>query len=374
MDFSFSAEQQMLLETARRYLANQYSFDQRKAILGSDAGWSPKVWIAFGNLGLLGLNVSEQDGGLGGGIVDSVVAGLAMGEHLVIEPYLASATIATRAIACLASDVQRAGWLPRLAAGSLVAVLVDDAQPDGVRDAGVAASRDGTAWVLNGHVKVVYHAPIADLLLVAARTMAARVTPDALFAIPAGTGGLALEPFITVDAQTAANVSLNGVRLDDSARVGGDVSAALDYLADYSTVALCGEALGALDRTLALTVDYTRNRSQFGGPISRFQALQHRMVDMLTRVEQTRSLVYLAASNLESADTGLRQRTVSAAKVLTGDAAQFVGQQAVQLHGGMGLADECSVSHYFKRLVAIRMRLGTDEAHLSRYAAQMSAA
>lgn len=374
MNFAFSDEQQMLLETARRYLADHYTFNLRRAVLGGTAGWSPQVWDAFGDLGLLGLSVPEEYGGLGGGMIESLVAGIAMGEHLVLEPYLASATLATRAITALASDAQRAEWLPRLVGGDLIAVIVDDPRPDGLRNLGITARHDGQQWTLDGHVDVVYHAPLAGLLLIGARTADDCATPDALFAVPSDTRGLALRPYLTLDGQPAADVSLQQVRVGDGARVGADATETLKYLADFGTVSLCGEALGALDRTLALTVEYTRNRSQFGGPISRFQSLQHRMVDMLTRIEQARSLVYLAASTIDAPDWAQRQRTVSAAKVLIGEAAQFVGQQAVQLHGGMGLADECAISHYFKRLLATKLRFGTDEAHLSRYASLMSAA
>jgi alkylation response protein AidB-like acyl-CoA dehydrogenase len=219
---------------------------------------------------------------------------------------------------------------------------------------------------------VVYHAPLADVLLVAATTTADAHRPDALFAITSAAQGLTLSGCLTVDAQVAADVEFDAVSVDATARVGGDATEVLTATVDFGLLALCAETLGVLDKCLALTVEYTRTRHQFGGPIGRFQALQHRMVDMLTRIEQARSLVFLAASRCEGADAAARESALSAAKVLISDAARFVGQQAVQLHGGMGVADEMNVSHYFKRLLAAELRFGGSDAHLDRFADHMS--
>lgn len=368
MDFSFSSEQQLLLDTARRYVAEQYGFARRKQILASPQGYSTVVWSEFAELGFLGLIVPEEHGGLGGGPVETLLLATAIGEGLVVEPYLSSAILATRAIVRLGSAPQRAEWLPRLAAGELTAVLAHEAAYGlGAGDA-VRATPDGDGWKLDGRVPVVYHAPAAGLLLVAARTGAPGLEPNALFAVPAGSGGVALAPFTTVDGQTAADVECRGVKVPESARLGADVQDELAAVVDYGLFAFCAEALGALDRCLTLTVEYTRTRNQFGGPIGRFQALQHRMVDMLMRVEQARSLVYLAAMHSEDADAAGRQSVLSATKVLVADAARYVGQQAVQLHGGMGVSDEVSISHYFKRLLATEARFGCADAHLGRFA------
>ena len=212
--------------------------------------------------------------------------------------------------------------------------------------------------------------PIAGLLLIAASTAAA-VAPDALFAIDPASNGVRLQPFVTVDGQPAAEVVLQQVPVTIAHRLGADATAELAALADFGLIALCAEALGALDRTMALTVEYTKSRQQFGGPIARFQALQHRMVDMKASIEQARSLVYLAAARFDSGDALQRASDASATKVLVSEAAQFVGEQAVQLHGGMGVSDEVSLSHYFKRLVAARIRFGSQHAHLTRYAGQL---
>ncbi len=370
MDFSFTDEQQLLLDTTRRLLADQYSFEQRRHSLNSATGFSRGLWQQFASLGILALNVPQADGGLEAGPIGTLLVSIAMGEMLVIEPFLSSGVLATRAVAKLASNEQRSHWLPRMIAGDWIVVLAHEEIT--TRHSGstidTRARRVGHNWILNGRKAVVYHAPLADLLLVTARIETATGDQWGLFALPRETAGLSLQSFLTVDGQPAADVVLEHVQVDDSARVGGNVVDELPAVLDYGTAALCAEALGALDRLLALTTEYSRTRVQFGVPIARFQALQHRMVDMLVHVEQARSMAYLAASRCESADTAERMASLSAAKVIIGQAARFVGQQAVQLHGGMGVTDELAVSHYFKRLLACAARFGGTEAHLERYA------
>jgi alkylation response protein AidB-like acyl-CoA dehydrogenase len=373
MDFAFSHEQQLLADTARRYITEQYGFDRRKQILASADGYSKDVWREFAELGFLGVNVPEEHGGLGGGPIETLLLAIAIGEGLVVEPYLSSAVLATRAIARLGSPLQREAWLPKLAGGELIAVLAADATYGLGGDDVVRATAAGNGWELTGRVPVVYHAPAADLLLVAARTGSPGREANALFAVPSHADGVGLAAYSTVDGQLAADLECRGVHVDGASRLGAEIEAELAALADYGLFALCAEALGALDKCLALTVEYTRTRNQFGGPIGRFQALQHRMVDMLMRIEQARSLVYLAATRCDQVDAQARGSALSATKVLIADAARFVGQQAVQLHGGMGVSDEVAVSHYFKRLVAVELRFGSADAHLARYARGLAA-
>ena len=372
MDFTFAEEQQMLIDSARRYLAERYSFDFRKSILRSDAGWSRAAWTDFAGLGLLSLNVSEADGGLGAGAIETLALGMAVGEGLVVDPVLSSAVLATRAIGQLASAAQRQHWLPALAGGEIVAAFAHDLTAGLEPEGAVGAVPAGDDWVLNGRLPVVYHAPAADVLVVAASTGTAAALADALFAVPVGSAGVRLTAFRTVDDQCAAELVFDAVRVPKEGCLARDAADGLSAVVDFGLVGLLGEALGALDRTLALTVEYTRTRSQFGGPIARFQALQHRMVDMLMRIEQARSLVYLAATRCDSGGAEERRAALSAAKVLVADAARFVGQQAVQLHGGMGVSDEMPISHYFRRLLAVELRFGSASAHLGRFAAGMS--
>jgi alkylation response protein AidB-like acyl-CoA dehydrogenase len=370
VDFSFTGEQQMLLESARRFVAEQYAPEHRRRIIASPQGFSREVWQQFAALGLLAVNVPEENGGPGAGPMGTLLISMALGEGLVIEPYLSSAVLATRAIATLGSPQQRSAWLPRMSAGELIVTVAHDeaGMHDGYSAIQTRATPDAGGFTLSGRKAVVYHAPLANLLLVSARTTGAVGYECGLFAVPRDSVGVKLQAFTTVDGQRAADVGLDGVKVDAAARLGGNVEAELPAVLDYGAVALCAEAVGALDKLLAMTIEYSRTRVQFGAPIGRFQALQHRMADMLTHAEQARSMAYLAASRCESDDPAERAASVSAAKVVVGQAARFVGQQAVQLHGGMGVTDELGVSHYFKRLLAVEMRFGSTEAHLERYA------
>jgi alkylation response protein AidB-like acyl-CoA dehydrogenase len=373
VDFFFTDEQQMLLESTRRLLADKYGVQQRRQIISSPEGHSRSIWQQFSELGLLGLNIPAEDGGLDGGAISTLLVCVAMGEALITEPYVSSAVVATRAIAKLGSSAQRSEWLPRLNSGATIAVLAHDqtgsARTQAVlRDTLVARSSDG--WRLEGRKAIVYHAPLADLLLISAKLDDASGAGTGLFAVPCGAPGLKLEAFTTVDGQQAADVVLENVEVPDHARLGGDVSSMLPLVLDYGTAALCSEAIGVLDKLFSMTVEYCRARVQFGQPIGRFQALQHRMAEMLMHLEQARSMAYLAASWCESEEESRRAAALSAAKVVIGHAARFVGQQAIQLHGGMGMTDELMVSHYFKRLLAFEVRFGSTESHLQEYAAR----
>jgi alkylation response protein AidB-like acyl-CoA dehydrogenase len=372
VDFSFTEEQQMLLESTRRWLADQYSFEARRRIIASQEGYSRELWQQLTELGLLSLNVPEEDGGLAGGPIATFVVSMAMGEALAVEPYLSSAVLATRAIATLGSSQQRSQWLAPLAAGDTVAVLAHEergkSQPYTPPDTRASLSQAGT-WRIKGRKAVVYHAPMANTLLVSARTGDSPEAEWGLFAVPRDAPGVTLQTYTTVDAQRAADIEFDNVEVSADARIGDDVSKKLPMVLDYGLAALCGEALGGLERLLAMTLEYTRTRVQFGMPIGRFQVLQHRMADMLTHVEQARSMAYLAASRCDSEVATERAAALSGAKVIVGQAARFVGQQAVQLHGGMGVTDELAVSHYFKRLLAFEVRFGSTEAHLEGYAA-----
>jgi len=359
MDFSFNDEQQMLLETTRRLIAKDYTFAHRMKIREGADGWSRDTWSQLADLGLLALTIPEDDGGIGAGAIGAMLVSNAVGEGLLLEPFHASAIVATQAIVQLASAQQRERWLPALAGGETIAVLAHD---DASKGLGVEATPEGDGWTLSGHKPAVYHADIADLLLVSARIQGSDEV--ALFALPADTQGLTRHGYRTVDDQRAAHLELKDVSAGADTRLGGDATTGLQLAIDFGLAALCAEAVGALDRILAATIDYSRSRNQFGVPIGSFQALQHRMADMLMYAEQARSMSYLATSRCTDADANVRRATLSAAKVSIGQAARFVGQQAVQIHGGMGMTDELDVSHYFKRLTAFELRGGTTDAHL----------
>jgi alkylation response protein AidB-like acyl-CoA dehydrogenase len=373
MHFNLTDEQRALSEMVQRFLAQEYGFEARRRILRSEEGVSREIWAKLGEMGLLALQVPEAHGGMAPAAVETLLTMTALGKALVVEPYLPSAVLGTALVRSLGSAGQQAALLPAMAAGERIAVPAhgeEGARYDLPRVA-TTARRSGAGWVLDGRKAVVLHAPVADVLLVSARTSGA-VDDEAgisLFALPAGTSGTTLVPYPTIDGQRGADLTLAGVALPGSALLGpeGGAFPALSAAWDLGVAALCAEAVGVLQATLDATTDYTRTRKQFGVPIARFQALQHRMADMLMHVEQARSMSYLAWMYAGSTDVRERRRTLSAAKVTVGQACRFVGQQAVQLHGGMGVTDELAVSHCFKRLLAIEVSLGDTEHHLERF-------
>jgi alkylation response protein AidB-like acyl-CoA dehydrogenase len=377
MDFTLTEEQQMLLDTTRRVVAKDYGFEARRKIRESAPdGFSRAIWLTLADIGLLSLNVPEADGGLGGSAIDTMLVMNAIGEGLLLEPYLASAVLASKTIALLGNEPQRAEWLPPLAAGEKIAVLAHD-EPSNRFDRMAIETRAwpvGNGYVLTGHKSVVAHGASADTLLVTARiAQRGEHGPLVVLAVPRDAAGLRQLAFTTVDGVRAGELWLNQVFVPASALLDNtdDAEARLADVLDFGLAAICAEAVGALDKLLAATVEYARNRKQFGQPIGKFQALQHRMADMVLHIEQARSMSYLAAVRCTDANPQERSRALSAAKVVIGQACRFVGQQAVQLHGGMGVTDELDVSHYFKRLMAIELQFGSTDAHLEAYAAQL---
>jgi alkylation response protein AidB-like acyl-CoA dehydrogenase len=373
MDFAFNEEQQMLVDATRRFITEQYSFEYRRGVKDSPAGFSRETWKQLADLGLLALTIPEQDGGIGGGPVDAMLVSTVMGEGMLLEPFESSAIVATQAIVALGSDAQRARWLPAMSAGDLITVLTHDEETNqnDVHQTQTVAKHDGTDWIISGKKSLIYHAPLADMLLVSAQTGDGKL---GLFAIASNAKGVHLQPCVCVDDQRAATLQLDSVRVPDSDRLGDDAAQALQDALDYGLAALCADAFGAMDKILKATVEYSKVRVQFGAPIGSFQALQHRMTEMLMHLEQARSMMYLVTNECNNPNLPDRNAALSAAKVLMGQAARYIGQQAVQLHGGMGMTDELNVSHYFKRLLAFELRCGTSEQHLERYRRQLQVA
>ena len=374
MDFNFSKEQEQLSETIQRFVAREYSTERRKAILKSREGFSREVWAQLAELGLLALLIPEEHGGMGASALEVLLTMNAVGKALLLEPYLPSAILGTALVRDLGSGEQKKAMLPALAAGELIVVPAHGeagARYDLERVATRAtATADG--FVLEGKKTVVIHAAAANMLLVSARTAGA-VNDRAgisLFVVPRDAAGVSLEDYPTLDSQRAADVTLHAVRVPRQSLLGpeGGAFEALSAAFDLGIAALCAEAVGALSASLDATVEYTRTRKQFGQPIGKFQALQHRMADMLMHVEQARSMSYLAAMRCTDRDAAVRGRAVSAAKALVGQACRFVGQQSIQLHGGMGMTDELLISHHFRRLAAIELSLGDSEHHLEKFA------
>ncbi|TKC80063.1 pimeloyl-CoA dehydrogenase small subunit [Trinickia terrae] len=366
MDFSFTDEQQQFADALRRYLEKNYGFEARQAIVRSEAGVSAAHWRAFTELGLTALPVPEAQGGFSGGAVDMLVVMQELGRGLVVEPYWATA-VGVEALR-LAGTVEGADaqLLARAAQGEIklaVAFHEPHARYDLFDVATRAEERDGQ-YVLTGRKSIVQHGAQADYWIVPAR-LAGEI---ALFAVSRDAAHAAATDYRTIDGQRAATLTFADT---PARRLAGIHSGAatLERIADYGIVLLCAEAIGALDALNQATVEYTKTRQQFGVPIARFQALQHRMVEMLIHTEQARSLAYLAAVRYASSDADERRRAVSAAKARIGQAARFVGQQAVQLHGGMGVTNEVAAAHWFKRLAIIETTLGDVDHHLARFAA-----
>ncbi|MCX7175316.1 MAG: acyl-CoA dehydrogenase [Proteobacteria bacterium] len=379
MDFSFSEEQQQLGDTLRRFVARDYTFEKRKGIKDSAGGWSREVWRTLADIGVLAVNVPEEHGGLGYGPVETMLVMNTFGAALLVEPYLSSAVIATTLIGDIGDEKLQAELLPQLAAGDRIAVLAhfEPGSRFETRHVEATARAIGDGYILNGHKAVVLHAGAADALLVSARTSGGADDADgiSLFLVPRVTPGMTLREYPTLDGQRAAEVLLRemslpaSARLGDAALVSNSALPAIEQALDIGLAALCAEAIGVMDALIAATVDYLKTRQQFGQPIGRFQALQHRMADMLLYREQARSMSYLAAMRCNSQDLRERRRTLSAAKVTIGQACRFIGQNAVQLHGGMGMSDELNVSHWFKRLAMIELSCGDTDTHLQRFIA-----
>jgi alkylation response protein AidB-like acyl-CoA dehydrogenase len=375
LDFEFSDEQRQLHDVVERYLNEQYGFDRFQSIKRSAAGWDPSVWRGLADLGVLAITVPAAQGGLGFGPLETLAMMGDCGRSLLLEPVLSSAVIATAALRPFAGETPAGELLAAMAAGAKIAVLAhfeSDARFESQRVT-TRARRIGESYRLDGHKGVVMHAGAADTLLVSARTAgdAGDVEGVSLFLVPRAAPGLVLDAYPIVDGQRAADVYLEDVEVPASSRLGpeGKALTAVDDALDIGLAALCAEAVGVMQALVGATVDYVGQRQQFGHPIGRFQALQHRIADMLIHLEQARSMSYLAAMRCTHEDVDERRRALSAAKTVIGQAGRFVGQQAVQLHGGMGMTDELKISHWFKRITAAQLMFGDSDTHLQRFAA-----
>ncbi len=375
MDFEFSDEQRQLREVVERYLTDRYDFDRYRTIKASAAGWDAAVWRDLADLGVLGINVPTAHGGLGFGPLETLAMLGACGSSLLLEPLIGSAVIGTAVLRAFAKDAAAGEMLSRMATGDEIAVLAHFESDARFESQWVTtrARRAGDRYILDGHKGVVMHAGAANTLLVSARTAgeagdAAGVT---LFRVPRETPGVTLDAYPTIDGRRAADVYFKGVEVPIGHQLGAEGAAltAIEAALDLGLAALCAEAVGVMQALVDATVEYVRQRQQFGVPIGRFQALQHRIADMLIHLEQARSMSYLAALRCTDEVVAERRRAVSAAKAVIGQAGRYIGQQAVQLHGGMGMTDELKVSHWFKRLTAADLMFGDSDTHLQRYAA-----
>ena len=372
MDFNFTSEQLQFADALKRWIGRDYSFDVRRGIIHSDSGTSDAAWATLAELGMTALPVAEEHGGFDGNAVDMFLVMQELGRGLVVEPYFA--TVLGAEFLRLGGD--QGALLERVAGGELklACALGERQSRHDMFDIATRAVANADGWVLDGDKKVVIHGGQAGMLVVSARSGAEQRAQDgiSLFVLPAATPGITITDYRTLDGQRAADVRFENVQAPRASLLGGEGEGGdiLDAALDYGASLLCAEALGAMEAIFAATLDYLKTRQQFGAPIGKFQALQHRMADMYIHLEQARSMALLAAVKVGSNDADERRRAVSAAKYRINQAARYVGQQAVQLHGGMGVTDELPAAHYFKRLSTIELTLGDCDHHLARFMAQ----
>ncbi|MFW6093633.1 MAG: acyl-CoA dehydrogenase family protein [Pseudomonadota bacterium] len=375
MDFSFNEEQTLLQDSVARFVQNDYPFETRQKIVKEELGFSAQNWRTFAELGWLGVPFPESEGGFGGGAIESMILMEQFGMGLVVEPYLPTVVLAGGAIRHGGNDAQREAYLPGIIDGSVQGALAF-AEPQGrfnLADLVTTARREGDDWVLDGYKAVVLNGPAADVLVVSARTAGGQRDADgvSLFLVPGDAAGIERRDYPTVDGLRASEITLRGVRVGGDALLGdeGRGLGLLERVVDEGTLAVGAEAVGAMEVLYKATVEYTKTREQFGQPIGKFQVLQHRMVDMFMEHEQAKSLMFMAAMRMDEGYDDEAKKAVSALKAQVGKAGRFVGQSAIQLHGGMGMTDELNVGHYFKRLTTIDTLFGNVDFHLRRFGA-----
>src|SRR5579863_3793058 len=375
MDFDLSEEQRLLDETLRRLITDEYAFEQRKKYRTARDGFSRELWARYAEMGLLGLTFPERHGGFGGGAIETMIVMESFGRGLTLEPYLATVVLGAGLVNALGSDAQREAILPAVAQGKRLLAFAHGERPARYRldHVETEARRDGSGYVLRGPKGVVLHGDAAQTLVVSARTSGSAKEPKgiSLFLVERDAKGVNVRGYPTIDGLRAAEIGLDGVKLGRDALLGPEGGAydAIEHTVDRAIAALCAEAVGLMETLNATTLEYLKTRKQFGVPIGSFQALQHRMVEMTVEHETSRSMAVLAALTADSHDRGQRRRAISGAKVQIGKSGRFVGEQSIQLHGGIGMTDEYLAGHYFKRLRMIDQTFGDVDHHLDRFAA-----
>ncbi|WP_288130417.1 acyl-CoA dehydrogenase [Microbulbifer sp.] len=370
MDFSYSEEQQLLRDSVARFIRQDYAFESRQQTVTGSQPFNRKHWQQFAELGWLLVPFREEDGGLGGSAVDLIVVMEEFGKGMVVEPLLASAILAGGLIAEAGNESQKSDWLTPLIEGSLqLAFAYTEPQSRfDLSSVTTTASEDGDAFLVDGHKTVVINGAAADTLVVSVRTGGQGQEGISLLLVDANAEGVTRTHYKTVDGHNAAEIKFNRVRVPRANLLGteGDALATIEKVIDRATLAVCAEAVGAMESALEKTLEYTRTRKQFGVSLSSFQALQHRMADMFIECQQARSILMMAAMQLDE-NEGCAPRAVSAAKSRIGKAARKVGQEAVQIHGGIGVTDELDVAHLFKRLTSIQYLFGSTDYHTQRF-------
>ena len=373
MDFSYTEEQTLLRNSVSKYLADKYTFDSWRKFTRNDLGRDPSHWAQFAELGLLAAPLPEAFGGLGGGAVDAQIVMEEFGKALVVEPYVPTVVIGGGFLKHGGNDAQKTEWLGKIAGGETMMAFAF-AEPKGrynLADLTTTAKKQGSGYVLNGQKAVVIAAPWADQLIVTARTSGGQRDTKGIsvFIVDKNAKGVSCRNYPTVDGLRASEITFENVEVSADQLIGQADNGLplIERVVDEAIAATCAEATGCMKVLVDTTVGYSKQRKQFGVPIGKFQVLQHRMVDMFVNYEQSVSITLMVTLKLEDNDVE-RAKAASAAKVTIGKAGRFVGQQSVQIHGGMGMTDELNVGHYFKRLTMIDALFGSTDHHLKRYA------
>ncbi len=368
MDFDLSDEQRLLKDSVDRLIADQYGFEQRKKYLAEPGGWSAALWNQYAELGLLGLPFEESLGGFGGGASEMMLVMEAFGRGLILEPFFATVVLGGGLIDRAGSAEQRKALIPAITQGKLRLALAHLERHSrwNLADVATTARKQGGGWVLDGTKGVVVHGDCADKLLVSARVSGAQRDRDGigLFLVDAAAPEVTRRGYPTQDGLRAAEVTLAAAPAEAVGEPGKSL-AMIEHVVDAATAALCAEAVGVMARMQEITLEYLKTRQQFGRPIGSFQALQFRAVDMLTALEQARSMAMFATVMANEADATERRRSISAAKVQIGRSGKLIGQESVQLHGGIGMTMEYQVGHYFKRMTMIEQMFGDADHHLA---------
>ena len=375
MNFDLTDTQRMLQDTAARLIRERYSFEERNRILASPEGFSREIWAIFAELGLLGVEIAEEYGGIGGDFQDLAIVLDAFGRGLVVEPFIPTVVLGAGLISAAGTPEQKDEVLPKLVEGQMFLALAHGEAKSRYSLAHVEtqARRSDDGYILTGTKAVVLGGDCADLFIVSARTSGAATDTAgiSLFLVERGSPGLEIRGYPNVDGTRAAEVTLEGVHVRAAQLLGfeGEAFPLIEQAVDRGIAAVCAEAIGVMAALNDITLDYLKTRTQFGVPIGSFQVLQHRLVDLYVAQEQAASLAILAADRANSTDIADRRRAVSAAKVLIGRSGRQVGQESIQMHGGIGLTKEYTAGHYFKRLTIIDRTFGDTDYHLARFAA-----
>jgi pimeloyl-CoA dehydrogenase small subunit len=377
MDFDLTDEQRLLRESVDRLLADHYGFAQRRSYLAEPEGFSTALWSRYAGQGLLGLPFAEEHGGFGGSAIEIMLVMEAFGRVLALEPYLATVVLGGAALRLAGSERQKSAILPQVAEGNMTLAFAHgerQARYD-LTDVLTTAKPTARGWIIDGAKSVVPHGDGADRLIVSARIAGERDDPDGigLFLVDAKANGVARRAYPMRDGTRAAEISLSGVEVDRGDAVGepGNALPVVERVVEAGIAATSAEAAGAMEAMHAMTLEYLKTRQQFGKPIGQNQVLQHRAAEMLIALEQGRSMAMLAAMMVDEPDPEERAHNIAMAKVGVGQASRFVAQNAIQLHGGIGMTEEYAVGHYFRRVMVIEHMFGDPAHHLSRLAEQV---